>query len=86
MVNTPVRAGGPRARLQSNLDDPEEWELPCCDGESVCWDEQSSSVERQAVPGLVRYLWWDMGIQLEEANYVRDLWEDQLGFSERFAS
>ena len=30
---------GPRAPLRSNVDDPEEWELPCSDSESVCWDE-----------------------------------------------
>ena len=30
---------GPRAPLRSNLDDPEEWELPCSDGERGCWDE-----------------------------------------------
>ena len=39
VVNTPICAAGPRAPLRSNLDDPEEWELPCDDGESVCWDE-----------------------------------------------
>ena len=30
---------GPRAPLRSNLDDPEEWERSCSDGESGCWDE-----------------------------------------------
>ena len=25
--------------MRSNLDDPEDWELPCSDGESACWDE-----------------------------------------------
>ena len=25
--------------VSSDLDDPEEWELPCSDGESACWDE-----------------------------------------------
>ena len=39
VVDTPIVAAGPRAPLRSNLDDPEEWELPCSDGESVCWDE-----------------------------------------------
>ena len=28
---------------------------------------QSSSVERRVVPSLVRYLWWDTGIQLERS-------------------
>ena len=37
--DTPIAAARPRASLRSNLDDPEEWELPCSDGESVCWDE-----------------------------------------------
>ena len=37
--NTPLCVAGPRAPLRSNLDDPEEWELPCSVGESVCWDE-----------------------------------------------
>ena len=39
VVNTPVVVAGPRAPMRSNLDDPEEWEIPCSDGESVCWDE-----------------------------------------------
>ena len=39
VVSTPIVAAGPRAPLRSNLDDPEESELPCSDGESVCWDE-----------------------------------------------
>ena len=39
LVNTPIVAAGPRASSRSNADDPEEWELPCSDGESVCWDE-----------------------------------------------
>ena len=39
VVNTPIGVAGPRAPLRSNLDDPEDWELPCSVGESVCWDE-----------------------------------------------
>ena len=39
VVNTPLGVTGPRVPLRSNLDDPEEWELPCSDGESACWDE-----------------------------------------------
>ena len=39
VVNIPICVAGPRAPLRSNLDDPEEWELPCSNGESVCWDE-----------------------------------------------
>ena len=35
-VNTPIVVTAP---LRSSLDDPEERELPCSDGESVCWDE-----------------------------------------------
>ena len=42
VVNTPIVAAKPTAPLRSNLDDPEEWELPCSDGESVCWDETTS--------------------------------------------
>ena len=39
VVNTPLCVTGPRVPLRSNLDDPEEWELPCSDGENACWDE-----------------------------------------------
>ena len=38
-VNTPIVAAKPTAPLRSNLDDPEEWELPRSVGDSVCWDE-----------------------------------------------
>ena len=34
-VCTPICVAGPRAPLRSNLDDPEEWEISCSDGESV---------------------------------------------------
>ena len=39
VVNTQLCVTGRRAPLRSNLDDPEEWELPCSVDESVCWDE-----------------------------------------------
>ena len=39
VVNTPLCVTEPRAPLRSNLDDPEDWELPCSVDESVCWDE-----------------------------------------------
>ena len=32
VVNTPMCVTGPRAPLRSNLDDPEEWELPSSHG------------------------------------------------------
>ena len=61
------------APLRSNLDDPEEWELPVLTAKvygmkhiarNLLRVAQSASVERRVVPGLVRHLWWDMGIQL----------------------
>ena len=73
VVNTPLCVSEPRVPLRSNLDDPEEWELPCADGESA-WTKyiaqnlllvtQSSSVERWGALGLVRSVWWNMGRQL----------------------
>ena len=39
VVKTPLCATEPRVPLRSNLDDPEEWEPPCSDSESACWDE-----------------------------------------------
>ena len=73
VVNTLSCDTGPRAPLLSNLDDPEEWEIPYSDAESVGWDE-AHCMEPFACrtiikcgttdcTGLVRHLWWDMGIQ-----------------------
>ena len=74
VVNIPICVAGPPAPLRSNLDDPEEWELPVLTvkvyagmkqiARNLLLVAQSSSVERRVVQGLVRHLWWDMGIQL----------------------
>ena len=39
VVSTPLCVTEPRVPLRSNLDDPEDWYLPCSVDESVCWDE-----------------------------------------------
>ena len=73
VVDTPICAAGPRAPLLSNLDDPEEWELTIPTATAYVGMKRiasvlllvapSSTVERRVVPGLVRHLWWDVGIQ-----------------------
>ena len=82
-VNTPICVARPRAPLRSNLDDPEEWALFLFAkvhvgmkhiARNLLLVAQSSSVERRVVRGLVRHPWWDLGVQLERATYVRDLW------------
>ena len=74
VVNTPLCVTGPRAPLRSNLDDPEEWELPRSVDESVCWGEAHRTelvacrpiikCGRQSALGLVLSLRWNMGTQL----------------------
>ena len=74
VVNTPLCVTEPRVPLRSNLDDPEEWELHCSDGESACWDEVHRTGPVACRPiikcgtmgavGLVYSLWRNMGRQL----------------------
>ena len=82
---------GPRAPLRSSFDDPEDWELSCSDGESVCWDEAHRMepvacrpIIKCGTTGCTGPGTWVYSLQ--EAGYVRALWEDRLGFSECFVS
>ena len=96
VVNTPLCVTEPRVPLRSNLDDPKEWELPCSDGESACWDEVHRTKLVSCCPiikcgtmecaGSCLLSVAEYGYSWDGASHVRDLWEDQLGFSECFAS
>ena len=88
VVNTPLCVTGPRAPLWSNLDDPEEWELPCSVDESVCWDE-ARRTEPVACRSIIKCGTTGCALSCpttveghgwEGASHVRDLWENIPAF------
>ena len=91
VVNTPACATESRVPLRSSLDDPEEWELSCSDGECACWDEVQRT-EPVACRPIIKTMGCAGSCLLSVAEYGYTVGTEpvtcgiQFSFSECFAS
>ena len=80
VVNIPSCVTGPRAPLRSNLDDPEEWELPCSVDESVCWDRAAHRTELIACCPIINCR--TMGMHRVQSALCGRIWVHSCGTCE----